>query len=93
MIRWFAFLIPLFAFTSAYAHDWYSWECCSGIDCAPVEHVEGRSFELIVTSKYGSVKVPATFPRRESKDNRMHVCMRREDGQMKLICIFLPPAM
>jgi hypothetical protein len=49
---------------------------------------------MLVTTKHGSVLVPANFPRRESKDNRMHACMRPGDGgAMRLICIFLPPAM
>jgi hypothetical protein len=37
--------------------------------------------------------VPANFPRRESKDNQMHACMRRTaEGSMRLLCIFMPPA-
>jgi hypothetical protein len=49
---------------------------------------------MLVTTKHGSVLVPANFPRRESKDARMHACMRPgEGGAMRLICIFLPPAM
>jgi anti-sigma factor RsiW len=49
---------------------------------------------MVVTTMHGSVLVPANFPRRESKDNRMHACMRPGDGgAMRLICIFLPPAM
>jgi hypothetical protein len=91
----------------ALAHDWYPLECCSSMDCAPVEHSErltgpatanlfGRtpsaSLGMLVTSKYGTVLVPADFPRRESKDNRQHVCMRpTSTGQMKLLCIFDPP--
>ena len=48
---------------------------------------------MLVTTKHGSVVVPANFPRRESKDNRMHACMRpNPGGGMRLICIFLPPA-
>lgn len=63
------------------------------MDCAPVEHVYSGSFAMVVTTKQGTVVVPATFPRRESKDNRMHVCMRRDEtGKMKLLCLFLPPA-
>lgn len=50
--------------------------------------------EMLVTTKHGSVVVPANFPRRESKDHRMHACMRpAQGGAMRLICIFLPPAM
>ncbi|KAB2917091.1 MAG: hypothetical protein F9K29_10570 [Hyphomicrobiaceae bacterium] len=48
---------------------------------------------MMVTTKLGSVVVPADFPRRESKDNRMHACMRPADGGgMRLICIFMPPS-
>jgi hypothetical protein len=49
---------------------------------------------MLVTTKHGSVIVPANFPRRESKDHRMHACMRpSQGGAMRLICIFMPPAM
>jgi hypothetical protein len=49
---------------------------------------------MVVTTQHGSALVPANFPRRESKDHRMHACMRPgEGGAMRLICIFLPPAM
>ena len=49
---------------------------------------------MIVTTKHGTVVVPANFPRRESKDSRMHACMRASPGEgIRLICIFLPPAM
>lgn len=101
----------LAAATPAAAHDWYPMECCSGMDCAPVEKVEIlqapaiASFlpspaqaspvgGMLVTTKHGSVVVPANFPRRESKDSRMHACMRPDQsGGMRLICVFLPPAM
>jgi hypothetical protein len=86
-------------------------ECCSGMDCAPVEKVEilqapaiasflpspAQAFPvggMMVTTKHGSVVVPANFPRRESQDSRMHACMRPgPNGAMRLICVFLPPAM
>ncbi len=48
---------------------------------------------MLVTTRHGSVVVPANFPRRESKDNQMHACMRPgQGGSMRLICIFMPPA-
>jgi hypothetical protein len=46
-----------------------------------------------ITTKHGSVVVPANFPRRDSKDNQMHACMRPgEGGGMRLLCIFIPPS-
>ena len=49
---------------------------------------------MLVTTRHGSVVVPANFPRRESKDSRMHACMRPNSSGMgmRLICIFFPPA-
>ena len=112
--RWL--LAALFAAamtTTAAAHDWYPIECCSGMDCAPVEKVEilsppamasmlgapaqsqpSQPGAMLITTKHGSVAVPANVQRRESKDHRMHACMRPGDGGgMRLICIFMPPAM
>ncbi len=93
------------AATPASAHDWYPLECCHNQDCAAVEKVEmlptptaegpgGPGMSMVVTTKYGSALVPATFPRRESKDHRMHACMLPDgEGRMRLICIFMPPSM
>jgi hypothetical protein len=109
--NWLLGALLLAGTTSAAAHDWYPMECCSGMDCAPVEKVEIlqspaiASFlpspsqaspvgGMLVTTKHGSVVVPVNFPRRESKDGRMHACMRPSpNGTMRLICVFLPPAM
>jgi hypothetical protein len=96
----------LLAATAASAHDWYPIECCSGMDCAPVEKVEIISLQsagimgsaplpgsMRITTKHGSVIVPANFPRRESKDNQMHACIRPSTGGTpRLICLFLPPS-
>jgi hypothetical protein len=106
LLRIILFLSLMFA-TPAVAHDWYPFECCSGLDCAPVEKAEvvrssiyaglaalpnQSAGDLIVTSRHGSAIVPSDLPRRESKDHRMHVCMRpQSSGQMRVICIFLPP--
>lgn len=49
---------------------------------------------MLVTTKHGTVAVPGEFPRRASMDGRLHVCMRPgQGGAMRLICVFLPPAM
>jgi hypothetical protein len=83
----------------AIAHEWYPMECCHGRDCAPVESAETLApagtnglATLVVTTKYGTAIVPADFPRRESKDNRMHACMRQgATGRIHLLCFFVPP--
>lgn len=92
-IRW---LLALLLLTQpAAAHDWYPWDCCSGYDCAPAQSAAvSDDASLLVTSKHGTVAVPASLQRRESKDGRMHVCMRPDPtGQMRPICLFVPPAM
>jgi hypothetical protein len=106
-----AALIMWAALVKALGHDWYPTECCSAMDCAPVDKVEsiaGATYSgalgighaalpiTIVTTKLGTAIVPPDFPRRESKDNRMHACMTKAydgSGNMQLLCIFIPPAM
>lgn len=86
--------------SQARAHDWYPIECCSGMDCAPVDGVRftqpievGTLPQMVVTTKHGTAIIPKGFPFRDSKDNRMHVCMRpKEGGEMRVICVFTPPA-
>jgi hypothetical protein len=106
--RWFLAAL-FASVLSAAGHDWYPLECCHGLDCAPVDRVEvlsGPAFASImgstdarapsamrITTRHGSVIVPADFPRRESKDNRMHACIRNQAGTARLICLFLPPSM
>src|SRR5262245_19113452 len=82
-------LILAITFGKARAHDWYPWECCSGLDCAPVERVEEREGVLHVTSRKGTAPIPACMQMRRSEDGRMHVCMR-PDGQgcMRALCFF-----
>jgi len=93
LFRTILFLFSLTLATPAVAHDWYPIECCHGMDCAPVERAElQEGSTLVVTSKHGTGVVPASLPRRESKDHNMHVCMRPTGGgQMRIICVFLPP--
>lgn len=93
MSRTIVFALLLAIATPVSAHDWYPIECCHGMDCAPVEKVEVQEgTSLVVTSRHGTGIVPATMPRRESKDSRMHVCMRPSSaGGMRIICVFLPP--
>ena len=93
---------------SAYAHDWYPLECCHSQDCAPVTStafVAGAAFDatgkavknpmpqLVVTTRIGTAIVPSDLPRRESKDNQMHACIRNTSMGPWVMCIFVPPAM
>src|SRR6476620_12445705 len=82
----------------ARGHDWYPLECCHHMDCAPVESIaplastSAGAPQLIVTSKHGKAIIRHDFPVRESRDSRMHVCMRRHDsGYMDAICFFIRP--
>jgi hypothetical protein len=93
-------LVGMTALAPARGHDWYPNDCCHDIDCAPVESMVrlvpagGGESQIIVASKHGKASVPLDFPVRESKDSRMHVCLRRQDsGGMDLICLFMPPGM
>jgi hypothetical protein len=84
---------------AGHAHDWYPVECCHSTDCAPVDSVGqivptgGGVPQLVVTSRHGTAVVPQDLPRRPSKDNRMHVCMRNLNGTTYVLCLFVPPSM
>ena len=101
--RLLLFVAALVAYASgvggARAHDWYPIECCQAVDCAPVESggqivpTGGGVPQLVVTSKHGTAIVPQDLPRRTSRDNRMHVCMRFSNGTMSIRCLFVPPTM
>ena len=81
------------------AHSWYQSDCCSDRDCAPVEEMVwvvpagGGAPRLVVTTEHGKAIIPHGFPVKESRDGRMHVCMRDHYGEMTVICIFVPPSM
>jgi hypothetical protein len=78
----------------ASAHQWYSRECCGEMDCAPVERVEELpEGALRVTSRVGTTIVPASFPRQESPDQNLHICMVRYShlDDMRPVCFFVPP--
>ena len=86
--------------TPASTHDWYPMECCHHDDCAPVESVErfvptgGGAPQLLVATKRGTTLIPENFPVRESKDGRMHICVRaNEYGRDDVMCLFMPPSM
>lgn len=101
LFRWALVIVAIIlAAPKADAHEWYPMECCSGLDCAPAEStayvvLTGEVLpHLVVTTKMGTVVIPHNTKWRDSKDNRMHVCMRPNgDGTMQLLCIFAPPGL
>jgi hypothetical protein len=83
----------------AAAHSWYPPECCHDVDCAPVESIsriqpeDGSAPLLRVTSRVGTIVIPAGFPARHSKDHRMHICLSYDEfGGRALLCWFVPPS-
>lgn len=94
--------------TAAAGHDWYPASCCSGQDCAPATVTQvptgalasalapGHSLPsaMLVSTIHGSVIVPADFKPRVSPDGQPHACMQRSftTGQIRLLCLFLPPS-
>jgi hypothetical protein len=86
--------------TPLFAHSWYPHECCHDGDCAPADNVvrlaptiRNASY-FRVTSKFGTVDVPASFPTRDSPDGRMHICMNYGPfGSLEILCVFVPPGM
>ena len=107
VIATFAVLVALMTLAHrARAHSWYDPECCSGMDCAPVEKVE-----VVPTSAIASMLVP---PAQASPPSIMFVTTKHgtaqvphnmqfrasKDGAMhaciikgRLICLYLPPSM
>lgn len=69
----------------AQAHSWYPSECCSGQDCAEV--IAGKLPNI--QTKLGGGTVTEQTKRLESKDNKLHACIRGG----KVVCIFFPPQM
>ena len=97
-ISWLAALLVAGSVFPAHADSWYPRECRPDYACAPIEKLSwqapagGGGLQLVVTSKNGKAVVPQSFPVRESKDGRSHVCMSYDPfGDVELICLFIAP--
>jgi len=91
--RWAGIVAAVAIVAPVAAHEWYPPECCHGLDCAPVERAESLADgALRLTSKVGTTVVPASFPRQESPDDRVHICMARFShfDAMRPVCLFVP---
>jgi hypothetical protein len=75
-----------------------SSDACVAIDlCAPFNSVAwltpiGVSTpHLAISSRHGEAFVPKDFPVQESRDERMHVCLRYDPfGDLEVTCLFVP---
>lgn len=81
-MRALAFLLLLSA--PAFAHGWYSWECCSGDDCAalPEGSVLERSDGYLI--KATGELIPLGLAR-QGQDENYHLCKR-----VIVRCLYLP---
>lgn len=81
------------ALRASQAHDWYDYDCCSDMDCYPIE-----AAELAIVP--GGWRIRATneligwddSKRRDSKDGRFHRCSYGGDRARKTICLYVPGA-
>lgn len=71
---------------------------CATVDyCAPVSDVawiapvSGNAPQLMVVSSFGKALIHRNFEVAESKDGRMHVCMRYDPfGDLEVTCLLVP---
>ena len=66
----------------------YDPECCSQQDCSVATNIEYLSSgDMKITTVHGTDVYPANFPRRASKDDKVHAC--HLNG--KKYCLYWPP--
>ncbi len=86
-----ALVVSVSSLTTAKAHDWYPWTCCSDRDCRQLAAGElKRDPHGWITPK--GIGVPFNDPRIKAtpKDHPgVHLC-ERSDGSV--ICLYLPEA-
>lgn len=76
---------------------WYPGDCTWIDYCAPVDYVfwrpsrDGREPQLMMTSLHGTATVQRIFPVQESRDRKVHVCMRFDPfGDLEVTCLLVP---
>jgi hypothetical protein len=77
--------------------SFYPNECVAIDQCAPVDGVtwlvqpDVSTTQRFVSSVHGRAFVPRNFPVRESKDERVHVCLRYDPfGSLEVTCLLVP---
>ena len=94
------------AVSKVLAHSWYPLECCSSMDCAPVDKVEIVSQHAIASflAPPANASVPSSMvitTKHGTVVVPVNFKMREsQDGGMhacivkgKLVCLFMPPSM
>ncbi len=69
----------------------YPWNCCSGVDCAPVQSSAiGETSEGYVIKQTGEVIPYRDKKIKDSPDGEYHWCSHISTDH-KTICLFVPP--
>ncbi len=72
----------------AMAHSWYPPECCHNQDCAPITRMDRLpNGDYSYVTPHGAAVISANTSVRDSKDHRIHACIRFG----RLVCLFFPP--
>jgi hypothetical protein len=72
--------------------NWYPIECCHDGDCHPASRVQALSDGFLMTTEDGTTLfVNSQKLRRQSLDNRWHVCFGSGEYPA-VLCIFEPPS-
>jgi hypothetical protein len=91
--------IAAFSPASAHVHhspdgtsvNWYPTECCHDGDCHPASRVQALADGFLMTTEDGTTLfVNSQKLRRQSLDNRWHVCFGPGEFPA-VLCIFEPP--
>jgi hypothetical protein len=71
--------------------SWYPHECCHDGDCRPVMRVRSLRDGFLMTTEDGmTLFIGSQLSRRQSLDNRWHVCVGVGEYP-PVVCVFEPP--
>lgn len=82
----------LLAAVPAFAHEWYAYECCSGVDCGPLTSAQIKEtpagWLLVDTGRV----IPYDYAKvKPSQDDRYHLCTAGGDPMGNILCFYAPP--
>lgn len=95
MRKWLFAALAFAGASTAHAHSWYPWECCSDQDCYPVTVKDVRATPQGWYLEHERITIPYQNAR-PSPDGQFHIC-RNELGKGTLItpqgkppCLWVP---